>query len=81
MDERKFDIKIMQEIFITIMGESQQLNLLGNSNFVPQIKEEIIEYDKESNLITKYCVIVERALRTLMDLLFIWVDKFKSRKN
>ena len=37
-----------------------------------QIKEELIEINPELELITSYCVIVEKASLTLHDLFKIW---------
>ena len=40
-----------------------------------EVKEEIIEYNLEMKLITRYCLIVERAQNTLQDLLNIWTTE------
>lgn len=40
-----------------------------------EIKEEIIEYNPHLLLITRYCVIVERAQYTIQDLLKIWTNE------
>jgi hypothetical protein len=35
--------------------------MLKNDDYMAQIKEEIIELNVEKQIITRYCVIVERA--------------------
>ena len=51
---------------------------MANSKYLTEIKEEIIEYNPDLRIITRYCVIVEQAQRNLTDLIKIWNDE-KSR--
>eukprot|EP00347_Sterkiella_histriomuscorum_P020028 403339373 len=69
-----------QYALMKIMGESQQLKLLGNPMYVAQVKEEVVLFDKQSNQVTQYLSVVERAQNSLHDLLKIWNDQEDSRK-
>jgi hypothetical protein len=51
----------MKEVYTSIFYESQSLKALSNSNYIAQIKEELIGIDPHNQQITNYCVIVERA--------------------
>jgi hypothetical protein len=51
----------VKQCYSTIFYESQTLKMLKNYDYMAQIKEEIIELNIEKEIITKYCVIVERA--------------------
>lgn len=65
-------------IYDSIFYESQTLKLLPYYKHMAEIKEEIIEYNPDLLMITRYCVIVERASNTLQDLLRIWNSKIES---
>ena len=49
----------MQEAYDSLMYETQTLKMIPHPNYLTEIKEEIIEYNEEANLITRYCVIIE----------------------
>eukprot|EP00347_Sterkiella_histriomuscorum_P016854 403351596 len=66
------DEVIKQSILTNQLAETQQLKLLQSDKFIAQVKEEIIEYDFDNNIIKNYLVIVERARFSLFDLLKIW---------
>ena len=57
------------------------LRLFNNKRNIAKIIEEIVEVNSETNLITRYCVIVERAACSLSDLLNIWIDPIKREKQ
>ncbi|CDW79112.1 UNKNOWN [Stylonychia lemnae] len=69
-----------QQPFIDFMRETLQLKLLQNKNYIAEVREEIIEYDLKNQHILRYCVVVERAQRTLEDLLKIWNNPDQSEK-
>lgn len=48
------------------------LKMIPLNHHIVQIKEELIEYNADLGLITRYCVIVEQARFTLENLLYIW---------
>eukprot|EP00347_Sterkiella_histriomuscorum_P014088 403362209 len=77
VNEIKEDSKEMdkQMVFTGMMSETQQLKFLKSDKYIAQVKEEIIEYDPQSQLINDYLVIVERARFSLNDLLKIWNDE------
>ena len=54
------------------------LKLVAHSDYLAQIKEEIIEVDPQIKKLRRIAVIVERAKYTLNDLLEIWTDQQKS---
>ena len=54
---------------------------MKNPDYIAEVKEEIIEFDKNSKLISRYCVVVEKAQRSLHDLLKIWRDPELSKKH
>eukprot|EP00347_Sterkiella_histriomuscorum_P007192 403349911 len=80
LEEKLDNLLLTQQAYIDIMGETQHLRLLQNPNFLAEIKEEIIEYDLQKSLISRYCVIVERASYTLYDLLMIWKNPVLREK-
>ena len=49
--------------------------------YMADIKEEIIEFNPKLGIITRYCVIIEQAQRTLSDLLKLWTMKEESDKR
>ena len=57
------------------------LRLFNNKRNIAKIIEEIIEVNPETNIITRYCVIVERAACSLTDLLNIWTDPAKNEEK
>eukprot|EP00347_Sterkiella_histriomuscorum_P011329 403372867 len=76
----KMDEVIKQSVLTNQMGETQQLKLLQSDKFIAQVKEEIIEYDVDNNIIKNYLVVVERARFSLKDLLKIWNNQELSDK-
>lgn len=54
------------------------MKLNAKRELVAEIKEEIIEFNKEECVITRYCAIVECAANTLDGLCEIWVDEEKN---
>ena len=49
----------------SILNETQTLKVVAHSEYLTQIKEEIVEVNPESQLIVQYAVIVEQAQNTL----------------
>eukprot|EP00347_Sterkiella_histriomuscorum_P019909 403339846 len=76
----KIDEVTKQSVLTNQMGETQQLKLLQSDKFIAQVKEEIIEYDVDNNIIKNYLVVVERARFSLKDLLKIWNNQELSDK-
>jgi len=64
-----------------IFYESQTLKLNNKRELMAEIKEEIIEYNEEKGIITRYCVLVECASCTLSNLLDMWNDKSPDGKR
>lgn len=48
--------------------------LLNKSEFVVELKEHIIEYNIDKNIIVRQAIIIERAQTTLKDILQIWIN-------
>ena len=65
-------------IYDLIFYETQLAKMNCNPEFVTEIKEELIEFNAERNLITRYCVIIERAANTMADLRKIWTDDVRA---
>ena len=61
-------------VFDTIFYETQLAKINCNPDYVTEIKEEIIEFNPEKMVITRYVVIIERAENTLSDLKKIWLS-------
>eukprot|EP00347_Sterkiella_histriomuscorum_P020624 403337098 len=76
----KIDEVIKQSVLSNQISETQQLKLLQSDKFIAEVKEEIIEYDFDNNIIKSYMVVVERARFSLNDLLKIWNDEELSDK-
>eukprot|EP00347_Sterkiella_histriomuscorum_P017952 403347355 len=76
----KIDEVIKQFILTNQMAETQQLKLLQSDKYIAKVKEEIIEYDGDNNIIKNYLVVVERARFSLRDLLKIWNNQELSDK-
>ncbi|CDW73119.1 serine threonine protein kinase-like protein [Stylonychia lemnae] len=72
--------EFFQQPFIDFMRETLSLKLLQNKNYIAEVREEIIEFDLKSKQISRYCVVVEKAQRTLDDLLKIWNNPDQSEK-
>jgi serine/threonine protein kinase len=68
-------------VFDTIFYETQLAKINCNPEFVTEIKEEIIEYNPDKNIIVRYIVIIERATNTLTDLKKIWANPEMADKK
>ena len=55
--------------------------MMMHPDFVTDIKEEIIEWNKEKMVITRYVVVIERALNTLGDIRKTWMNPEKADKK
>ncbi|CDW89751.1 protein kinase domain containing protein [Stylonychia lemnae] len=64
--------------FEDIIFESQLIKSIYHEDYIVEIKEEIIELDKQTNEVTRYCVVVERAKFSLYDLYSIKSDPQKQ---
>eukprot|EP00347_Sterkiella_histriomuscorum_P003145 403365418 len=64
--------------FQNSLYEHQLLKVRGNQNFTPQVKEEVIEFNKKLGVIIRYVVIIERAQNDLSKLWRIWKDQDES---
>lgn len=58
--------------YIKNIYEAQMIKICASRNHLVPIVEEIIEYNADLKLITGYCVIVERHLHSLSNILTIW---------
>lgn len=61
-------------IWKPIIYETQLIKLCPYLRNIAEIKEELIEYNAEKGIITRYCVIVEQAQFTLGDLIKTWCN-------
>ena len=55
--------------------ESHLLKLIAHKEYIAQILEEIIEFNKKEDKIFGYVVIVEQAQNDLNDIAGYWKDK------
>lgn len=66
------DLNTIRKCYSSIFYETQTLKMLKNNEYMAQIKEEIIELNIQTKLITRYCVIEEKAQKTLGNVVDIW---------
>ncbi|CDW85616.1 serine threonine protein kinase [Stylonychia lemnae] len=64
--------------FQNSLYEHQMMKARGHSNFIPSIKEEVIEYNRQKGIIVRYVVIIERAQNDLHKLFRIWRSSEES---
>ena len=58
------------------------MRMLKNNDYIGKIKEEIIEFSANTNKITNFCVIVERAVNSLDKVISNWCsDKIEEKKR
>lgn len=70
----------IEDVYDSIFYETGLLKLNKGQSLV-EIKEELIEYNSEKNVIVSYAVVVGQAQHSLADLFKIWGDKQKSHQK
>ena len=67
-------------VYDSLFYETQSAKLNPHPDLITGIKEELIEFNKEKGIVTRYCVIQEMAIKTLTDIKKVWLHKQLSMK-
>eukprot|EP00347_Sterkiella_histriomuscorum_P020104 403339088 len=61
--------------FLHIIQETQLLALIKHPDYVCRIEDEFITFDRQTEIIKEYVVVLEKANHSLSDILNIWNDR------
>ncbi len=57
-----------------ILSESSMIKLLTNKEYVVEIYEEIIEFNKKLNKVENYVVLIEQARNDVEKIVKVWLN-------
>mmetsp|Transcript_22073 Transcript_22073/g.21259 ORF Transcript_22073/g.21259 Transcript_22073/m.21259 type:complete len:230 (+) Transcript_22073:379-1068(+) len=66
---------------VSILSESHLVKLLEDKEYIVEIFEEIVEFNKSKAKIENYIVLIEQAKHDLKGIVSSWTDKEKSFAN
>eukprot|EP00347_Sterkiella_histriomuscorum_P017203 403350281 len=61
--------------FLHIIQETQLLALIKHPDYICRIEDEFITFDRQSEIIKEYVVVLEKANHSLSDILNLWNDR------